>query len=161
DQRGYTRTVGAGTDIGAYEFGATAAKAPTVVGVVINGGAAQRSMVTTVKVTFSEAVSFPSGINAAFQLSRIANPSAGPEAGAPLGLVNVKAVQPGAGVTLTFVNGGAVGVDPGGSLLDGTYKLAIVAAKVQGAGGALDGNGDGTGGDDYATPTTGASRIFR
>jgi hypothetical protein len=36
-----------------------------------------------------------------------------------------------------------------GSLADGTYTLTVRAGQVSTAAGALEGNGDGTGGDDY------------
>jgi parallel beta-helix repeat protein len=112
-----------GTDIGAFERQPVVA--PTVTKVEFNGGAVQRSMVTSATVTFSESVLFPDGILAAFQLNRYAN-------GSPTGLVNLSAVQLGNTVNLTFVGGGTVGIDPGGSLQDGTYELTIVASKVQG-----------------------------
>jgi predicted outer membrane repeat protein len=150
DQRGpgFARTSGAGTDMGAFEV-QVATPPPTVVSSLVNGGAGnQRSIVTSIKVTFSEAVTFPSGINAAFQLNRL-----GP--GAPTGLVNTTAVQSGSDVTITFASGGAVNVDPGNSLRDGLYQLTILSSKVLGAGGSLDGDGNGTGGDDFLTSTTG------
>jgi len=133
---------------------------PTVNQVQVNN-APQRSMVTSLKVTFSEAVTFPSGINAAFQFNRTGQPTGGPSASAPLGAVNINAVQAGNVVTITFVAGGAVPIDLGGSLIDGAYQLTIVAGNVQGAGGQLDGDGNGTGGDNFQTPTTGTGRLFR
>jgi hypothetical protein len=135
---------------------------PTVTDFKVNAGGAQRSMVTSLAVTFSEAVTFPSGVNAAFQLNRILpQPTGGPSASAPLGLVNTNAVLAGSTVTITFLAGGAVPVDPAASLIDGNYQLTIVAANVVGAGGNLDGNGNGTGGDDFQSPATGPGRIFR
>jgi hypothetical protein len=110
--------------------------------------------VPKIEVTCSEAVSFPSGVAAAFQLQRT-----GP--GAPTGVVNLNAVQSGATVTITFAAGGAVGIDPGQSLIDGAYQLTVVASKVSGTGGLLDGNGDGTAGDNFATPVAGPGRIHR
>jgi len=162
DQRGLQRVAGGTADIGAYEFGATLAAPPTVTSVKVNGVGTQRSMVTSLVVTFSEAVSFPSGINAAFALNRIApQPTGGPSTAAPLGLVNTSAVQAGNTVTITFLAGGAVPIDLAGSLIDGNYQLTIDASKVTGAGGNLDGDGNGTGGDNFQTPATGASRVFR
>src|SRR5207244_1994171 len=65
-------------------------------------------------------------------------------------------------VTLSFAPGGVVATDPAGSLADGVYQLTIVASSVQdAAGNLLDGNGDGTGGDNYQTPMSGTGRIFR
>jgi hypothetical protein len=126
---------------------------PTVTSVAVNDGAPQRSRVTTLAVTFSEAVSFAGPAAGAFQVVRT-----GP--GEPLGAVAVEAVPAGNTVALTFTAGGPVGLEAG-SLPDGTYRLEIDAAKVIGAGGALDGDGDGTGGDGYATPATGPGCIHR
>jgi len=162
DQRGFQRVAGGTADVGAYEFGAVIAPPPTVTSVKVNGVGVQRSMVTSLVVTFSEAVTFLSGINNAFQLARILpQPSGGPSAGAPLGLVNINAVQVGNTVTITFLAGGVVPIDPAGSLIDGNYQLTILASEVLGAGGNLDGDGNGTGGDNYQTPATGPSRVFR
>jgi len=147
DQRGLARSVG-GVDIGAYE------RQPPTLAVVVNDGAAQRSLVTSITVHFSEPVAFPNGVAAAFSLTRT-----GPSGA--LGAVNLNFVQAGQSVVLTFAAGGPVGNAPGGSLIDGTYVLSIDAAKVSGVGGALDGNGDGTAGDNYVSPTSGPGRIFR
>jgi CSLREA domain-containing protein len=70
DQRGATfnRAAGPAADIGAFEV--QVGVAPPTASVVVNNGAAQRSMVTSIKVSFSEAVSFPNGIAAAFSLVR-------------------------------------------------------------------------------------------
>ena len=54
DQRGFGRAYNA-LDIGAYELN------PVTAQVVINGGDVQRSMVTSINITFSEPVTFPSG----------------------------------------------------------------------------------------------------
>jgi hypothetical protein len=155
DQRGagFARVAGGQADIGAFEVQAAAAP-PTVTGVQVNDGSPQRSRVTSLKVTFSEAVTFPGGINAAFQLNRL-----GP--GGPTGTVNLSAVQAGNTVTITFLDGGAVPTEGAGSLIDGVYQLTIVAANVLGAGGNLDGDGNGTGGDNFQTPATGPGRLFR
>lgn len=91
DQRAYERVVtrpdlrdpltgDESIDVGAYEL-----QAPQVLSVRINGGAAQRSMVTKLAVVFNEEVSFPSGALSAFALARTGQPSGGPQAGAPLG----------------------------------------------------------------------------
>lgn len=140
-------------DIGAFEL-KLAIAAPTITAVAINGGGTQRSMVTSLKVTFSEAVSFPIGAAAAFQLVRT-----GP--GGPTGAVSLSNVIAGNVVTLTFMAGGTVSVDKAGSLIDGAYQLTVFAANVTGVGGSLDGNGDGAAGDDFQTPATGAGRLHR
>lgn len=153
DQRLFARVIGPAADIGSLESNPLP---PVVLAVQVNDGSPQRSMVTQLKVTFSESVTFPAGLAAAFQLQRT-----GP--GGPTGPVNLNLVQAGASVTITFPGGGTVGTDPAGSLADGAYQLAVVAAKIQGGAGNLDGNGDGIGADDYESPTTPGSpgRIFR
>jgi hypothetical protein len=54
-------------------------------------------------------------------------------------------VQSGANVTITFLAGGAVGIDPAGSLIDGSYRLTVFASKVQGSSGFMAA--------DFVTPT--------
>jgi len=127
---------------------------PTVAAVQVNDGSPQRSMVTSFTVTFSETVSFPFGVGAAFQLVRT-----GP--GGPTGAVNLVAVHSGATVTITFAAGGVVDIDPAGSLADGAYVLTVVADKVTGVGGTLDGNADLLDGDDFTTPAAGPGRLHR
>lgn len=129
------------------DFGQVTALPPTVTGISVNDGLTQRSMVTKLTVTFSEAVNFPSGMAAAFQLART-----GP--GGPSGAVDLVAVPSGNTVTLTFANTAAVATDPGGSLIDGAYQLTVVAANVSGPGGSLDGNGDRADNDDYSATVT-------
>jgi hypothetical protein len=62
-------------------------------------------------------------------------------------------------VNLTFV-GGAVDF---GSLQDGRYTLTVSASQVSNVNGPLDGDGDGTGGDDFVLvgdPTV-APKLYR
>jgi len=153
DQRGLARVFNGQADIGAYEV---QPPFPTVITAQLNGGAAQRSVVTRLDVAFSEPVTFPSGLAAAFQLNRT-----GP--GGPTGAVNLNLVQSGNVVTATFVPGGTVGTDPGGSLVDGIYTLTVFSSKVQGVLGPLDGNADGMSGDDYvqAGGPASPSKLFR
>jgi Right handed beta helix region len=172
DQRGtgYSRVFGGQADIGAYEAQTTLPPPPpppAVVAVTLPvtdpAFPNQHSIVNKLQVTFSEAVTFPSGIGAAFQLARTKATASDPV----LGNVNLAESQSGAVVTITFSAGGAVGIDPGGSLKDGGYQLSIFANKVMGANGTLDGNGngvpEGSPTDDYRTPTAAGSpgRIFR
>jgi hypothetical protein len=98
-------------------------------------------MVTSLKVTFSEPVTFPSGMAAAFQLQRT-----GP--GAPNQLVNLNVAPSGNNViTITF-NDPAYAPGAAKSLIDGTYQLTLVADKIQSASGFLDGDLNGTAGGD-------------
>jgi len=137
DQRGtgFGRNVN-GVDIGAFEV-QVAASPPSVTSIVVNNGNEQRSLVTTLKVTFSEAVNFPMGLSSAFSLERTAFGSIG-----PVGLTFVPPIGPTSEVVITFNNSGTVGIDPGSSLADGEYLFTIVADKITGIGGTLDGDGD-------------------
>jgi CSLREA domain-containing protein len=149
DQRGpgFPRVQGARADIGSFEAPAP----PTVASVVVNGGAVQRSVVTSITVTFSEAVTLGPG---AFTLTRN-----GP--GGPTGAVGLTIASAGPVATLTFVGGGAVPVEASGSLIDGTYLLTIAAPAVLGAGGSLDGNGNGASDGSPADDVTAAlHRLF-
>ena len=110
---------------------------PQVESVVINDGSAQRSMVSRLTVTFSEVVT---GVDASsFVLTNTTTdtvivPMVATE------IINGKTVA-----TLTFSGAGIIG----GSLADGNYTLKTLASSVSDAvGNALDGNGDGTHGDD-------------
>lgn len=99
----------------------------------------QRSIVNSLKVSFSEAVNFPSGLAAAFKLNGYFN-SVG-----TVGLVFNPPAGPASDVTITFNNTGSLVVDPvTNSLPDGKYELTIVADKISGAGGTFDGNGNMT-----------------
>jgi hypothetical protein len=133
-----------GTDIGAFEFQPSI---PQVVSVVVNGGGVQRSLVTSLVVNFNNAVNFPDGIAAAFQVQRYANGGA-----ATVGLDFNPTTGPTSTVTITF-NSSQMPLNPGGSLQDGTYRLTINASKVSNSVGTLDGNGnfilEGSPTDDY------------
>ncbi len=137
DQRGFTRVTNGTADIGAYEAGAVAVAPPTAK-LSVNNGNVQRSMVTAFEVTFSTVVQFLNGIASAMVLTRTG--SAG-----PIGAVPFAVSQTGNTATLQFA-------DPtfaplGGSLIDGRYQLTLNADQIYGAGGLLDGNGNGIGGD--------------
>jgi hypothetical protein len=147
DQRGpgFLRTSGGGTDMGAFEI--QAAVAPPTASIKVGTGDPQRSMVTSFTVTFSETVMFPDGPAAAFQLIRT-----GP--GGPTGSVNLAFNVSGNTVTITFndpIFAPQIGLY--NSLIDGKYTLTLVANKIIGAGGPLDGDGNGTGGDNQTLLT--------
>jgi hypothetical protein len=126
---------------------------PRVQSVVVNGGAVQRSRVTTLSVTFDEIVNLPANPADAFQLFRQSD-------NAPVTLsAVVDNTGPGTVVTLSFT-GGAVEY---GSLADGRYTLTALAGSITNVAGQLDGNGDGTGGDNYVlvgAPNT-PTNLFR
>jgi hypothetical protein len=123
---------GDGNDIELIAPG-VAAPPPTISGPITINGGAQRSMVQSITITFSEPVTLQPG---AFKVEGTAL--------GPIGNVGLTISQMGATVTLTFNNSG-VAIDPAGSLADGKYRLTIAADKITGSGGAtLDGNNNGT-----------------
>ncbi|HEX4588849.1 MAG TPA: dockerin type I domain-containing protein [Gemmataceae bacterium] len=134
-------TEAASRHVGEYILPATR---PTVAGVRVNDGSAQRSEVKSITVSFSGPVSFAGGTAnaaAAFQLQRFTD-------GANVALAAAVSSD-GAGntiVTLTFSGSESDplsalnGATP--SLADGRYTLAIFSADVTGTNGlALDGGG--------------------
>jgi hypothetical protein len=137
-------------DIGAFEL---QSRLPTVVSVTTNSQP-QHSMVTSIIVEFSEPVTLPNGVNAAFKLDRV-----GPNN--PTGWVNLNGTINAEFVTLTFATGGDVGIDPAGSLIDGIYQLKIIGANVTGALGLFDGNCDGVGGDNWEIIGNQDNGLFR
>jgi hypothetical protein len=149
DQRGpgFNRVVGTAADIGAFEI---QPPPPTVTNLTIDDGTVQRSMIDSLTITFSEAVTFTGAIANAFSLNRNSAPPPGPgaEQGGVTGLVNLSAVQAGNVVTLTFNNAGpnpingvglpnVVGNSPTMSLPDGRYTLTIDHTQVVGLGGNM------------------------
>ncbi|MBX7102714.1 MAG: hypothetical protein K1X57_01440 [Gemmataceae bacterium] len=121
--------------------------AAKVSAVTINGGAIQRSRVTSLAVTFDSAVSLPANPATAFQLRRQSDNA----------VVNLAASVAGNTVTLTFT-GGAV---QSGSLADGRYTLTALSNSIVSLGGTLDGNADGQPGGDYTLVGTPANKLFR
>jgi hypothetical protein len=102
----------------------------TVSGVTVNAGAAQRSMVTTLAVTFSSAVTLLPG---AFSLQRVGLPGA-PGDNATVGTITVgtQSVNGVTVATLTFAGANSTA----GSLDDGNWTLTVDHTKVQSAAGA-------------------------
>jgi hypothetical protein len=103
---------------------------PAVQSVLVNDGSAQRSLVTSITVTFSTVVHLDPG---AFQLVR--------QGGGAVHLSVTEAVVGGRTVdTITFVGAGIIG----GSLADGQYTLTIRGNRIHDDfGQALDGAGTG------------------
>lgn len=104
--------------------------------VVVNDGSAQRSMVTSITVTFSDEVTLDDG---AFRLRRQGGGLV--DLNVAASLVDGKTVA-----VLTFAGPGI----RGGSLADGNYRLTLRADRIHGATGrALDGDGDGDDGGNH------------
>ncbi|CAN5392064.1 hypothetical protein BH11PLA2_BH11PLA2_23420 [soil metagenome] len=131
DQRGsgFGRSVGTAPDIGAFEFQGLS--------FVVNGGATQRSRVTTITVTFVTAVNVSTltGLGAITFTRTLATPSGTVGTVVQTGATGANGrilVSPASGlvqsVTLTFDNANGTAVTPGvesGSLSDGRWQLAI------------------------------------
>jgi photosystem II stability/assembly factor-like uncharacterized protein len=123
---------------GAWEIStAPQAVAPTVTGFVINDGSAQRSMITSITITFGSVVTLDPG---AIELVRQEGGTFAPDIAQAV--VDGQTV-----VTLTFSGAGIIG----GSVPDGHYTLTIHGDLVHDAatGLALDGAGTGTAGSDH------------
>jgi hypothetical protein len=123
----------------------TVASAPKVQSVTINDGLSnQHSRVDYLTVTFDTKVDFAGPATDAFEVLRT-----GP--GTPMSAVQIVGVDTSASTMtqtvakITFTGG----VTEFGSLIDGNYSLRLLASKISTGGVALDGNGDGTPGDDY------------
>ncbi len=120
--------------------------------VSINNGAAQRSAIKRMTVVFDSPVVAPS---AAFVVRKRDDNAGGAVYAGTVGGVTASAPdyasQPGKTVvTLTFVPSSTF-VNSAGSLVDGNYELEITSSLVTTLTGAfpLDGDGNGTGGDNY------------
>src|SRR5207245_1368353 len=113
---------------------------PTVQAVQVNDGSAQRSRITVLRVTFSSQVTFAGAVGAAFTLTRTGGGAVGGFT-ATAGLVG--------GVTVVTLNAFTGVQTQFGSLADGRYTLTALANQIMAGGQPLDGNGDGTGGDNY------------
>jgi predicted outer membrane repeat protein len=155
DQRGagYLRIIGGRADVGALEL--QTPTPPRVTGIQVNDGSAQRSIVTSIAVTFSVAMNLPADLASAFTLTRIVD-------NAPVSFTASASNATGVTVvTLTSFTGNATSF---GSLADGRYKVTAAAGLLAANGLQLDGNGDGTAGDDYVFADSGATtgnQLFR
>jgi len=131
DQRGSPRVFGAAADIGAFE------SPQAVQPVMVNAGESQRSMVTSVTVTFNGLVTFNGPATSAFRLT--ATGPAGGDVALSVDLSGSTAAQTIARLTLSgpFTDG------PGGprSLVDGNYDLTVLSSQIVG----------GLPGGDYVT----------
>jgi hypothetical protein len=109
----------------------------------INGGAAQRSRVTDITVAFTGLANLPANPVDAFRLTRIGPDGTPADVTLAVDLSASTATQTIA--RLTF--GG--GLTEFGSLIDGLYRLRILAAQVSGSGQSLDGDANGSPGGDF------------
>ncbi len=115
-----------------------------VAAAAVNGGAAQRSRVTEITVTFNGVASLPADPAAAFRLTRT-----GP--GGPTGDVTISVDLSGSTAARTVARLTFSGpLTQAGSLTDGLYRLTVSAAAVSGSGGPLDGDANGAAGGDFA-----------
>jgi hypothetical protein len=154
DQRGPTffRVRGGRADVGAFES-QDGALPPRIVDVKVNDGVVQRSMVTSITVTFNQVVNFSPGVAASFKLVRQSDGAA----------VVLSSTSPSttSEVTLTFA-GGAVDFI---SLADGRYTLTAMSHFISNGNGRLDGNDDGflSQCDDYLLVGTSTSgpKLYR
>jgi hypothetical protein len=118
--------------------------------VIINGGAVQRSRVTSLQVNFDQTVILPANAASAFTLHRISD---GANVTCAANVIDNGTTT----VDLTFV-GGAVDY---GSLMDGKYELQILSSMVTTSAGGLDGDNNGTAGGDYVLSGDLTNKLFR
>jgi hypothetical protein len=137
-----------GVTIGEYAISASVP--PKVAAVTVDDGAGQRSRVASLSIHFDQVVSLPANIADAFQLSR--------NGGGTVNFTASASYQ--GGVTVVTLNGFTGSeADGSGSLVDGRYTLTVLQNQVLATGAALDGNGDGTAGDNFVY--TDAQGLFR
>ena len=121
-------------DIGADEYAP-----PQVQSATVNDGAAQRSRVTSVTVTFNSQVTFAGSVASAFTLNR--NGGGAVAFTATASVVN--------GVTTVTLSGFTGGETEFASLKDGRYTLTALASQISVGGVALDGDGDNNAGGNF------------
>jgi len=123
---------------------------PQVQNLKIDDGSGQRSNVRSLTVTFDSLVNLPGNPADAFSLTSTA------------GTTTLSVDTSGSTPTQTIAKITFSGTGTAfGGLIDGRYAFTILAGQVSNANGNLDGNGNGTGGDDYTTPATGPGSVFR
>ena len=131
--------------------------APQVIDVAINQNNSQRSIVDEVSLTFDSLVAIDESGGNAFEIinrdtSDVINYSNS------VSTANGKTT-----VTFTFLAGPSVDTRGGqpASLADGNYQINAIASRIGIGGVALDGNGDRTGGDNYAYGDQAVDEFFR
>jgi hypothetical protein len=138
---GYDQT-GAARPTGPMDVGPLATRPLAVQSVVVNDGSAQRSLVTSLTLTFNTQVTFACPVAGAFTLTRT-----GDGAGVSVTVTATDTASVVGGQTVVTLSNFTGSVAEFGSLADGRYTLTVVSAQVQGG---LQG-GDGT---------TGLFRLF-
>lgn len=126
--------------------------APEVESVQIDTGGVQRSSIGSFQVTFNTLVDVTGD---AFEFRNLTTNQIAADT-AVVGEVDGKTVVE---FTFDFVAGGPVNAN--GKLLDGDYQLTVAANGISSLGLALDGNGDGTAGDDYVFGDSALDKFFR
>jgi hypothetical protein len=160
--RGKSSSQEAKADIGAYEYQGAAVQSVKTFGGNGTGNkfnyVQNHSRVTHIEVTFTDPVTLPASLADAFVLTRVSPDSSSVT-------ISSAEVTGGTHVKFTFSNN----TEGGGSLVNGVYKLQIVASKVTLFGVPLASDGTGVPGDDFNSPTpaytdpnpTPANIIFR
>jgi autotransporter-associated beta strand protein len=152
--QGGARVVGGQTFVISYTGGSdnndvvlTRVVSPRILSTQINGGAAQRSMVTQIAITFSTVVTLPLDVFSAFTLTRVGG-----------GAVTISLAQTtnlGGITVLTLTGFTGPEASQGGSLNDGRYTLTALASQITANGLQLDGNGNGFAGDNFVLTDSG------
>ncbi len=123
---------------------------PEVESTVISNGAAQRSSLEQVTLTFNSVVTITGN-----PFSLVNTDTTDVVAVTPLVTTeNEKTV-----VNFTFLPGPSVNAN--GLLLDGNYQLTVDASLISSFGFLLDGDGDGTTGDNYVFGNQAVDKFFR
>ncbi|MDV6028999.1 MAG: hypothetical protein F9B45_02595 [Phycisphaera sp. RhM] len=121
--------------------------------VVLNDGEAQQSRVDSLTVHFNRIVELDWFTGGPFRLVHV-------ESGDVIELLIQSVIENERTVSrLQFRSGDHV--DSNGNLMDGRYELTVLQSHVSAEGFALDGNRDGTVGDDYTFGAEEADQFFR
>ncbi len=127
----------------------------TVSNVVFGDGTAQRSMVKSIRVDFSQVVTADPG---AFVLQRRVG---GAWVSIPSSELSITAVDVGTATQSQFLLTFSGSTVIGGSLADGNYRLTIQSNLVRSNGLDLDGDNNGTAGGEYVRGEAAIDNFFR
>jgi len=133
------------------------AVAPQVSAVVFGNGTVQRSTVRSITVDFNSIVNISAG---AFTLDRRAFPTGNTFQGTTFTIAAATSTFNSGTQTRAILTFSGTGVDFG-SLNDGNYRLTINSSLVMANSRNLDGNGDGTGGDNFVRGAVSTDNFFR